>query len=288
LVDEVGSMIGGVFDLGESNVESMKVRSKFGEFSKNKKSVEEVVGGGKALGVGEDDDLGNAATDGGDDAVERGDMQRRGPNILSPEAQQIYDGVNEMKISDPERFNTLMEDFNPKPVKPHQYAPEVVKMCQDVVYEKYGPSKLTFTPVSVADLSEAACASEVEATMYTILANSSPKQCLWTITNPATHISEQSAEEGSRDSNGGTKKRKRHHAVEFKARKSPRFQESREVAPALLGNPLEAESHDKPMHDMINQEKAHDTTPSVQQVASPVSDHSMPEIPVGYMHSHNL
>nr|GFC21901.1 helicase protein MOM1-like [Tanacetum cinerariifolium]GFC91714.1 helicase protein MOM1-like [Tanacetum cinerariifolium] len=71
------------------------------------------------------------------------------------------------------------------------------------------------------------------------------------------------------------------------ARKSPRFQESREVAPALLGNPLEAESHDKPMHDMINQEKAHDITPSVQQVAS-VSDHSMPEIPVGYMHSQNL
>ncbi|GJW87771.1 hypothetical protein Tco_0163111 [Tanacetum coccineum] len=34
-----------------------------------------------------------------------------------------------------------------------------------------------------------------------------------------------------------------------------------------------------------NQEKAEDTTPSVQQVASPVSDHSMPAIPVGYLHS---
>ncbi|GJX03773.1 hypothetical protein Tco_0189689 [Tanacetum coccineum] len=33
--------------------ESMEVRSKFGEFSENKKSMEEVVGGGEALGVGE-------------------------------------------------------------------------------------------------------------------------------------------------------------------------------------------------------------------------------------------
>ncbi|GKC70480.1 putative reverse transcriptase domain-containing protein [Tanacetum coccineum] len=52
-VDEVYSTIDGVFDMGESNVESMEVRSKFGEFSKNKKSMEEVVGGGEALGVGE-------------------------------------------------------------------------------------------------------------------------------------------------------------------------------------------------------------------------------------------
>ncbi|GJU27631.1 ty3-gypsy retrotransposon protein [Tanacetum coccineum] len=51
-VDEVSSAIYGVFDMGESNVESMEVRSKFGEFSENKKSVEEVVGGGEALGVG--------------------------------------------------------------------------------------------------------------------------------------------------------------------------------------------------------------------------------------------
>ncbi|GKB24860.1 hypothetical protein Tco_0864261, partial [Tanacetum coccineum] len=36
--------------------------------------VEEVVGGGEALRIGEDDDLGNAATDGGDDAVESGDI----------------------------------------------------------------------------------------------------------------------------------------------------------------------------------------------------------------------
>nr|GEX05481.1 hypothetical protein [Tanacetum cinerariifolium] len=36
------------------------------------------------------------------------------------------------------------------------------------------------------------------------------------------------SEEGSRDSNGGSKNRKRYHAVEFKAQKSPRFQESRE------------------------------------------------------------
>ncbi|GJT27142.1 hypothetical protein Tco_0907417 [Tanacetum coccineum] len=36
--------------------------------------VEEVVGGGEALGIGEDDDLGDAATDGGDDEVESGDI----------------------------------------------------------------------------------------------------------------------------------------------------------------------------------------------------------------------
>ncbi|GKA46392.1 hypothetical protein Tco_0739275, partial [Tanacetum coccineum] len=48
-VDEVNSVRDGAFVIGEINVESMKVRSKFGEFSKNKKSVEEVVvGGGEA------------------------------------------------------------------------------------------------------------------------------------------------------------------------------------------------------------------------------------------------
>ncbi|GJR96368.1 hypothetical protein Tco_0268542, partial [Tanacetum coccineum] len=55
-VDEVSSAIDGVFDIGESNVKSMEVRSKFGEFSENKKSVEEVVvGGGEALGIDEDE-----------------------------------------------------------------------------------------------------------------------------------------------------------------------------------------------------------------------------------------
>ncbi|GKA60490.1 hypothetical protein Tco_0759897 [Tanacetum coccineum] len=55
-VDEVSSAIDGVFDSGESNVESMKVRSKFGEFSENKESVEEVVvSGGEALRVDEDE-----------------------------------------------------------------------------------------------------------------------------------------------------------------------------------------------------------------------------------------
>ncbi|GKF36867.1 hypothetical protein Tco_0113625, partial [Tanacetum coccineum] len=45
-----------VFDICESNVESMEVRSEFSEFSKNKESVEEVVvGGGEACGVGEDE-----------------------------------------------------------------------------------------------------------------------------------------------------------------------------------------------------------------------------------------
>nr|GEX59731.1 retrotransposon Gag protein [Tanacetum cinerariifolium] len=51
-VDEVSSAINSVFNIGESNMESMKVRSKLGEFSKNKESVKEaVVGGGEARGV---------------------------------------------------------------------------------------------------------------------------------------------------------------------------------------------------------------------------------------------
>nr|GEX37947.1 peptidyl-prolyl cis-trans isomerase FKBP16-4, chloroplastic isoform X1 [Tanacetum cinerariifolium] len=37
-------------------------------------SVEEVLSGGEALGIGEDDDLCNAATDEGNDAVESGDI----------------------------------------------------------------------------------------------------------------------------------------------------------------------------------------------------------------------
>ncbi|GJY82244.1 hypothetical protein Tco_0495620 [Tanacetum coccineum] len=55
-VVEVSSAIDDVFDIGESNVESMEVRSEFSEFSENKKSVEEVVvGGGEVCGVGEDE-----------------------------------------------------------------------------------------------------------------------------------------------------------------------------------------------------------------------------------------
>nr|GFA15225.1 hypothetical protein [Tanacetum cinerariifolium] len=42
-------------------------------------------------------------------------------------------------------------------------------------------------------------------------------------TENSADISKESAEEGSRDSIGGSKKRKTYHAVEFKARKSPRF-----------------------------------------------------------------
>ncbi|GJY03174.1 hypothetical protein Tco_0361326 [Tanacetum coccineum] len=73
-VDKVSSAVDGVFDMGESNVESMEVHSKFGEFSENTKSVEEVMGDGEALRVGEDDDSGNVTTNGGDDAVESGDI----------------------------------------------------------------------------------------------------------------------------------------------------------------------------------------------------------------------
>ncbi|GJU75903.1 triosephosphate isomerase, chloroplastic [Tanacetum coccineum] len=54
-VDEVSSAIDGIFYIGESNVESMKVRSKFDEFSKNKKSVEEVAGGDEALVIDDDE-----------------------------------------------------------------------------------------------------------------------------------------------------------------------------------------------------------------------------------------
>ncbi|GJV83040.1 hypothetical protein Tco_1522938 [Tanacetum coccineum] len=55
-VVEVSSAIDDVFDIGESNVESMEVRSEFSEFSENKESVEVVVvGGGEACGVGEDE-----------------------------------------------------------------------------------------------------------------------------------------------------------------------------------------------------------------------------------------
>ncbi|GKE54324.1 hypothetical protein Tco_1489480 [Tanacetum coccineum] len=55
-VDEVSSAIDSVFDSGKSNVESMEVRSKFGKFSKNKESVEEVVvSSGEALGVDKDE-----------------------------------------------------------------------------------------------------------------------------------------------------------------------------------------------------------------------------------------
>ncbi|GJW73586.1 hypothetical protein Tco_0132956 [Tanacetum coccineum] len=44
-----------VSDIGESNVESMEVRSEFSEFIENKESVEEVVmGGGETCEVGED------------------------------------------------------------------------------------------------------------------------------------------------------------------------------------------------------------------------------------------
>ncbi|GKE38981.1 reverse transcriptase domain, reverse transcriptase zinc-binding domain protein, partial [Tanacetum coccineum] len=55
-VVEVSRAIDDVFDIGESNVESMEVRSEFSEFLENKESVKEVVvGGGEVCGVGEDE-----------------------------------------------------------------------------------------------------------------------------------------------------------------------------------------------------------------------------------------
>ncbi|GJZ65054.1 reverse transcriptase domain-containing protein [Tanacetum coccineum] len=54
--------------------------------------VEEVVGGGEALRSGEDDDLGDAATDGGDDAVESGDISILNSLIVhgSPRSLQLW------------------------------------------------------------------------------------------------------------------------------------------------------------------------------------------------------
>ncbi|GJV85637.1 hypothetical protein Tco_1525535 [Tanacetum coccineum] len=102
-VNEDSSVIDGIFDMGESNMESMEVRSKFGEFLDNKKSMEEVVGIGEALRVGEDDDSGNVATDEGDDAISSHtweDLTTTFPvNLFQPRRtekllQIFYDHVN--------------------------------------------------------------------------------------------------------------------------------------------------------------------------------------------------
>nr|GEZ15837.1 hypothetical protein [Tanacetum cinerariifolium] len=45
-VVEVSSAINDVFDIGESSVKSIEVRSEFSKFSKNKESVKDVVVGG--------------------------------------------------------------------------------------------------------------------------------------------------------------------------------------------------------------------------------------------------
>ncbi|GJT53664.1 hypothetical protein Tco_0988718 [Tanacetum coccineum] len=55
-VVEVSSAIDDVFDIGESNVESMEVLSEFSKFSENKESVEEVVvGGSESCRLGKDE-----------------------------------------------------------------------------------------------------------------------------------------------------------------------------------------------------------------------------------------
>ncbi|GJV27583.1 hypothetical protein Tco_1384031 [Tanacetum coccineum] len=100
-VDDVSSAIDGVFNIGESNVESIEVRNKFGEFSENKASIEEVVvGGRKVLGVGEDDDLCNVATDGGDDTVESGDISIFNSLIGhgSPRSLQLCGTIGTMEV----------------------------------------------------------------------------------------------------------------------------------------------------------------------------------------------
>nr|GEW71302.1 serine/threonine/dual specificity protein kinase, catalytic domain-containing protein [Tanacetum cinerariifolium] len=53
-------------------------------------------------------------------------------------------------------------------------------------------------------------------------------------TEKSADISKESAEEGCRDSIGGSKKRKTYHAVEFKARKSPRFLKQSGPTPSTL------------------------------------------------------
>ncbi|GJR48265.1 hypothetical protein Tco_1316368 [Tanacetum coccineum] len=99
-VDEVRSAIDCVFDMGESNMEGMEVRSKFGEFSENNKSVEEVVSGGEALGVGEDHDSGNAAMDGGDDAVKSEDISILNSLIGhgNPRFSQLCETIDTMDV----------------------------------------------------------------------------------------------------------------------------------------------------------------------------------------------
>ncbi|GJX30640.1 hypothetical protein Tco_0240495 [Tanacetum coccineum] len=104
-VDELSSAIDGVFDMGESNVESMEVRSNFGEFSKNKKSVEEVLGGGETLGVDEDNESGNAATDEGDNAVEGGDISILNSLIGGDKEVQYYVYTLYVLIPFLKRFN---------------------------------------------------------------------------------------------------------------------------------------------------------------------------------------
>ncbi|GKC94018.1 hypothetical protein Tco_1159460, partial [Tanacetum coccineum] len=100
----------------------MDVCSKFGEFSDNKKSVEEVVSGGEALGVGEDDDSSNAATNEGDDAVESGDISilnsligygsPRSPQLLGMivHKEEQDEGCNAKKITDP-RIKSAFQDI---------------------------------------------------------------------------------------------------------------------------------------------------------------------------------
>ncbi|GJU08417.1 zinc finger, CCHC-type containing protein [Tanacetum coccineum] len=63
-------------------------------------SVEEVVGGGEALGIGEDDDLGDAATDGGDGTVESGDISILNSLIGhgSPRSLQLCGTISTMKV----------------------------------------------------------------------------------------------------------------------------------------------------------------------------------------------
>ncbi|GKA47211.1 hypothetical protein Tco_0740094 [Tanacetum coccineum] len=85
-VDGVSSVIDGVFNIDKSNVESMEVRSKFGEFSKNKESVEEVVvGGGEALGVDEDE-------------------SNRVISILKDEGGEFDDSLDEINLGLSEEF----------------------------------------------------------------------------------------------------------------------------------------------------------------------------------------
>ncbi|GJW16251.1 hypothetical protein Tco_0020384 [Tanacetum coccineum] len=132
-VDEVSSAIDCVFYLGESNVESMDVCSKFGEFSDNKKSVEEVVSGGEALGVGEDDDSSNAATNEGDDAVESGDISILSSLIGhgSPRSPQLWGTIGTTDVQ------VLIEKGADKEVQYYVYTLHVLILFLNSLNDKY-------------------------------------------------------------------------------------------------------------------------------------------------------
>ncbi|GKB48540.1 hypothetical protein Tco_0899293 [Tanacetum coccineum] len=117
-VDEVNNVIDGAFVIGESNVET--------------------------LGVGEDDDTGNAVTDGGDDAVESGDISilnsliGHETRVLPNCEERSYIKKNKMKVAIQRRLwdpgiqdegvtPVLQEDGRPKRPQREKSKPKSIK-----------------------------------------------------------------------------------------------------------------------------------------------------------------